>query len=256
MALLVTQAIVLRYVNYRETSRILTVFSRDLGKLTVSAKGCMRPKSRERAAAEMLVAGEYTLSERSGRYTLTAAQVTEAFYPLRLDLDRLAHATYFAELCESVLGDEDPQPALYDLLRECLSALCRAEVPCEVVRAFFEVRAMDILGFRPELSACAGCGAVLAVPQWFSAEAGGILCVECKPEMPDAKTILPGTVAFLRQLLGWQSERIGVLRPADAVLRDMGKTWRPFLRWHLERSYRLDDFIDKLDQPESTKTGM
>ncbi len=248
MALCVTQGIVLRSVNYRETSRILTLFSRDLGRLTVSAKGCLRPKSPDRAATEMLVAGEYTLSERGGRCTLTAGQLTNAFYPLRMDLDRLAHATYYAQFCESVLNDEEPQPELYDLLDVCLRALCRADVVGDVVRAFFEVRAMDVLGFRPELTACASCGAAVATPQWFSAESGGVICADCRPQTPDAKPILPGTVAFLRQLLTWESDRIGVLKPAEAVLRDLTQTWRPFLRWHLERGYRLDEFLDKLEQ--------
>lgn len=246
MAEHVTRGIVLRYVNYRETSRILTLFSRELGKITVSGKGCLRPKSRERAATEMFTLGEYTLSERTGRYYLNSACIENAFYNLRLDIDRLALAAYFAELCESVLNEEEPQPELFDLLSSMMGALCNDKASLELIRFFFEVKSMDLLGFRPEVSSCSSCGADLKEKVWFSATAGGAVCENCRLEAPDAKLMLPGSIAFLRHVLDWDVERMSVLKPAEAVMEDLERTWRPFLKWHLERTYKIDGFMDKL----------
>lgn len=246
MAEHVTRGIVLRYANYRETSRILTLFSRDLGKITVSAKGCLRPKCRERAATEMFTLGEYTLSERTGRYYLNAASIENAYYNLRLDIDALALASYFSELCESVLNEEEPQPELFDLLAGILNALCGGKVDPALVRLFFEVKAMDVLGFRPEVSACSSCGVELSDKIWFSVSAGGAVCENCRLEAADARLILPGSVAFLRHVLDWDIERMNVLKPAEAVMEDLEQLWRPFLKWHLERTYKIDGFMDKL----------
>jgi DNA repair protein RecO (recombination protein O) len=246
MAEHVTRGIVLRYANYRETSRILTLFCRDLGKITVSAKGCLRPKNPARAATEQFTLGEYALSERAGRYYLNSASIENAHYNLRLDIDRLSLACYFADLTDSVTGEGEPQPELFGLLSQMLSALCGLQSDTALARLFFEVRAMDILGFRPEVSACASCGAELAGKTWFSAAAGGAVCAECRPAATDAKPILPGSVALLRQVLGWEAERLNVLKPAEAVLEDLEKVWRPFVRWHLERTYKVDDFMEKL----------
>jgi DNA repair protein RecO (recombination protein O) len=246
MGVLVTRGIILRYANYRETSRILTLFSCDLGKITVSAKGCLRPKSRERAAAEMFTLGEYTLTERAGRYYLNAASIENAYYNLRLDIDRLALASYFTELCDSVLNEEEPQPELFELLASMLSALCDEKADPELVRLFFEVKAMDVLGFRPEVSSCSSCGGELKEKLWFSVSAGGAVCENCRLEATDARLILPGSVAFLRHVQDWEIERMNVLKPAGAVMENLEQLWRPFLKWHLERTYKIDGFMDKL----------
>ncbi len=246
MGVLVTRGVVLRAVNYRETSRILTLFSYDKGRITVSAKGCLRPKCRERAATEQFTLGEYGLSERSCRYYLNTACIENAHYNLRFDIDRLALATYFAELCESVLNEEEPQPELFDLLTSMLAALCDEKTNPALARLFFEVKAMDILGFRPEVSSCAACGGDLNEKLWFSVSAGGLVCEACRPEAADVKAILPGAAALLRQVLDWEIERMNVLKPAPAVMDNLEQVWRPFLKWHLEKTYKIDGFLDKL----------
>lgn len=244
----VTRGIVLRHVNYRETSRILTLFSRDLGRITVSARGCLRPKCRERAATEMFTLGEYSLAERAGRYYLGGAAIEDAFFDLRLDIGRLAHASHFIEICESVLNEEEPQPEFFDLLCACLKALCSAQADVELVRLFFEARAMDVLGFRPETGSCAACGGELGEKAWFSVSAGGAVCETCRAGTPDAKPLLPGSLTFLRHVLGWDIERMNVLKPAEAVMENLAVAWRPFVKWHLERNYKLDGFMEKLKQ--------
>jgi DNA repair protein RecO (recombination protein O) len=206
----------------------------------------MRPKCRERAATEMFTLAEYTLSERAGRYYLNTAGIENAFYNLRLDIDRLALATYFAELYESVLNECEPQTGLFDLLAAMLGALCDEKLDQKTVRLFFEVKAMDILGFRPEVSCCACCGRELKDRIWFSVSAGGAVCEACRREDADAKPMLPGTAAFLRHVLDWDAERMHVLKPAEAVMDDIERTWRPFLKWHLERTYKLDGFMEKM----------
>jgi DNA repair protein RecO (recombination protein O) len=249
MGVLVTRGIVLRYVNYRETSRILTVFSRELGCVTVSAKGCMRPKCRERAATEMFTLGEYTLAERTGRYYLNGACIENPFYNLRLDIDRLALAAYFVELCQSVLNEEEPQPALFDLLAAMLKVLCDEKADANLARLFFEVKAMNLLGFRPEIGCCAVCGGELKDKIWFSVTAGGTVCEDCKLDALDGKPMLPGSAALLRQVLEWDVDRMNVLKPAEAVMNNLETTWRPFLKWHLEKTYKLDGFMDKMKKP-------
>ena len=246
MSVIVTNAIVLRYANYRETSRILTLFSQDVGMITVSAKGCMRPKCRERAATEMFTLGEYTLSEKMGRYYLNAASIEDAFYNLRLDIDRLAYAAYFTDICRSVLNEGDPQPELFGLLVSALKALCQDNIDPDFARLFFEAKSMEILGFRPEVETCAACGSPLGDKIWFSIMAGGAICEECKKSVDDGRPMLPGAAAFLRQVMDWEPSRMNVLKPSELILNNLEQTFRPFLAWHLERTYKIDGFINKM----------
>ena len=103
-----TTGLVLRAVPYRETSVILTVLTAAEGKLTVSARGARRRGSKTAASVQPLAFSEMTLSGRNGRWTLTEARSLELFEGLQSELSLLALGNYFAELAETVCGEEEP----------------------------------------------------------------------------------------------------------------------------------------------------
>lgn len=239
-------AVVLRYANYRESSRMVTFFTREKGRIPAAAKGALRPKSALRGATELMTRGNYTLSCGRGRYVITAAQVTRGHMQLSCDIEKLACAVYLRDFCEAVLTEEDPQPALFDLLCACLDALCAPESDYRSVRLYFEVRALDILGFQPELSSCAECGCDLPKEAWLSPAAGGLVCPACREKQGDAQPLLGGTLSVLRRMQGWDPARLAVLRGNDAIERNLQTAWRPYLSYYLERNFTLGDFLDKL----------
>ncbi|MDR0838130.1 MAG: DNA repair protein RecO [Oscillospiraceae bacterium] len=147
-----TRALVLRSVEYKEASRILTVLTDTDGKLTVSARGAMRKNSRVMAAVQPLVLSEMTLSKNRDRYTLTEAHVIEQFRELSEDLSRFALGVYFAELLEAVSDEDSPSPELLPLGLNALYALAVGERPNALVKAAFELRLMCVSGYLPELA--------------------------------------------------------------------------------------------------------
>ena len=95
-----TDGIVLREVAYQDSDKLLTVLTREYGKLTVRARGVRSSRSRSKAACQLLAYSEFTLLERGGRYAVTEATAKEMFPELRNDLELLSLASYFAQAAD------------------------------------------------------------------------------------------------------------------------------------------------------------
>lgn len=172
-----TEGVVLRRRPVGEADRLLTVFTRKLGKLVVLARGVRWMQSKMRGHLE-----PFTLSRliivRSRRLTLAEAETVNAFPPLRRNLVQTAAASHLAELLIRLLPDEEPNEALFELFLEHLSRLAALEQP-ECVMRTFEFRLLALAGFAPEVSSCGSCRAPLIPPLRFSVRIGGILCRRC-----------------------------------------------------------------------------
>ena len=131
---LTIQAIVLRVTDYNDRDALLTVLSRNHGKLTIKARGLRRKNSPLTAPCQLLAFAEFTLFEYKGQYTINEAQSLELFMPLRRDLTRLSLGTYFAQAAEVISQEDLPNPELQSLVLNCLFALSKLGEPEDKVK--------------------------------------------------------------------------------------------------------------------------
>ena len=174
-------AIVVRYVNYRDNDRMLTLFSPTRGRLEVIARGCRRPKSPLLAASELFALGDFQLYEKAGRHTLTSATLTETFYPLREQYDRLACGMYLLEVCEAAILPEKNDQELFMLLLHTLSRLTFSDQPWQPLLSGFLIHYANLEGYRPRLKHCVRCGRKPPedAPIYFDMREGGLCCQSC-----------------------------------------------------------------------------
>ena len=239
-------AVVLRYANYKESSRMLTLFTLEKGVLSVAARGCRRAKSPIRAGCEILTFGEYMLHINRDRHSLRDCTVLDAFFDLRKDLDRLSTAIHLRDLCEAVLAPEEPQGQTFSLLVRCLGLLCHEKLEPQVVQLFFEVQLMEEIGLMPQVEGCVLCGRPLGVETAFSISQGGAVCRDCRGKAPDARKVLPGTLATLRQMRKLDAQTLPRLRVGEAVRGELDGLWRGYLAHHLERRFGAADFARRI----------
>ena len=213
-------ALVLRTTDWSETSRIATLWTRELGKVRALAKGGRRLKSSFDSALDLLTVCGIVLLRKSSESLdlLTEAQVVRRFARLREDLPALYAAYYVAELLADWTEDHDPHPTLFDQALTTLDALATAgsDVPLETMR--FEMVFLGEMGYRPVLDRCATCqrrATGAAVPA-FSAEAGGILCPVCRTAHRDGREVSIEAWRFLVDLdrpgEGWRVPRAADVR--------------------------------------------
>lgn len=183
-------AIVLRYVNYRDNDRMLTLFSPTRGKLEVMCRGCRRPKSPLLNASELFALGDYELYQKADRLTVTNVSLTEMFYPLRQDFDRLAVGTYLLNLCELAIQPGENAQELFMLLLHTLSRLTFTDQEWRPLLCGFLAHFAACEGYQPELEDCVHCGRPLSddEPRFMDLRSGGLCCRACHETQLTAET--------------------------------------------------------------------
>ncbi|HEY7956695.1 MAG TPA: DNA repair protein RecO [Polyangia bacterium] len=250
MLRLVTPAIVVRTVDYGEADRIVTLFCREAGKLSAIARGARKSTRRFGAGLSLFGTGEAKLTERPGSElaTLESFDGARGFPHLTMDMVKVAHGGYACELVRELSPPRQPEPEVFDLLIELLERLDGEPARAESLR-LFELRLLDLVGLRPELERCLGCGAVAldGNGQAFEGRRGGVVCGACRLEGAGQGVALSGEarqalVRMQEATLASASEL--TLAPAvNAACRD---ALSALITFHLGRPLKSVEFIAKL----------
>ena len=179
-----TSALVLRRADYSDYDRMVTLFSPDLGRIDAIARGCRRPKSPLVNAVEPFTTGEFQLYLRRDRYTLEQCQISESYYELRSDYDRLYHGAYWLRLLGAVVLPETPAPELFMTALRALAHLNYGEMPPAMITMAFEMHLMALSGYAPRMDACVRCGRPIGGDARFDVQLGGAVCLNCPSAAP------------------------------------------------------------------------
>ncbi len=244
MALYKVEAVVLRTREYGEADKIVTLYSREEGKLHGIAKGARRPRSRLAGGMQPFTHVRLMLWRGRNLDTVSQCEIVAAFGPLREDLTRLAHASYVVDLVDEVTRERDANQDLFLTLLGTLHLLAWDQRPVLATR-MFEARLLVLSGFRPVLDQCAGCQGSLGADgrRWFSAAAGGLVCPNCRVRERHAIAVSGGTVAALGHLLTADLRRLGVLRPSTQIERELEAVLRAAWDYRIERPLRSLAFL-------------
>ena len=242
---LTIQAIVLRVTDYNDRDALLTVLSRNHGKLTLKARGLRRKDSPLIAPCQLLAYGEFTLFEYKNQYTINEAHSIELFQSLRRDLTKLSLGTYFAQVAD-VLSQEDlPNPELQSLLLNSLFALSKLNEPEDKVKAMFELRAASLAGYMPDLFGCHICGC--QNPDRFDISEGMLECTKCRSmgggiRMP----VTPGVLEAMRYICLCDPKKLFSFAIGGETAEQLSALTEGYLCTQLERGFSALDFYKSL----------
>jgi len=196
----VEPAVVLSAVDYGEADRIVTFLTERRGRLSAFAAGARKSRRRFAGALEPgTLLRAHLVARRGSTWRLDAVDLDRSHLALRTDLPRLSRSLYALELCRELVRDEQPHPAIFQLLVGYLDQLEENRAgPTSLIA--FELAALGLAGFMPRFSACAVCGGGLADPIRFDADHGGCVCGPCGGRTPHGTPVSAGLAVAMAGL--------------------------------------------------------
>ncbi len=210
MAVYKAEGVVLARRNLGEADRVLTLLTREFGKLSVKAKAVRRTTSRLAGRLEPFTHARFLLARGRALDVVAQVEVVSSHAGLRTDLDRVGHAWLVAEMTDRLVPEAEPHPEVFAHLLAALDLLEAADPA--VAACWYALGLFDALGYRPSTDRCAGCAGTLdRLPVW-SPRWGGFACSRCAADDPRAFRIGGEVEAAVRFLLRAGSSEVHHLR--------------------------------------------
>jgi len=243
--------IVLRRIDLGEKDRILTIYSKEHGKLSAVAKGARRPGSKLAGASEPFTYAKMMLSSGRDLDVLSQADIRESFPNVKREMASVAYAVYLLELVHHFVDERQPNPELFDTLLSTMYILESGTDP-EITARYFELQLLSMMGYEPNFDACLRCGHAIGREKVsFSPSLGGIVCARCGDAPRDAISV-PGAVAsYVHALRAAEPNKLKDMRVPAGARRDLARMLRLHIRYRLERELKSVEFVRAVGELET-----
>jgi DNA repair protein RecO (recombination protein O) len=249
--LIKTEAVILKTMKYRETSKIVTFYTKEYGKLNGIAKGARTVKNKFGSALEPMTYSMLVLYKKEHRdlHLISQCDALDSFKTLTEDLDRMTIAFAVIELINQVTHQEERNYPLFALLGETLSALNSSQKNYSSYFHSFRLRLASLFGYAPNFEVCGECGEPLSIGNGenqfaFQVARGAVLCNRCCMPIDSSMnvgvqnsaviTLSPQVVQILRRLLNAQITSLGILEFDNQAGNQIDELLRLYLRYHFE----------------------
>lgn len=226
---------VLRSIDFGESDRIVTVLSREVGKISLLAKGARKTESRFGAALELLNLSEFIYYHREGLKFLSQADILDAFPQLKGDYERLSTALRCARWIHRLLEEEHAEERIFSLFHQLLEVL-KSQEGTAIYELAFKLKLLACLGLAPRLDRCTVCSRLLNEQSWFSYEKGGMICQRChagKGAQGQGVLLDRGTCRGLYMALRLPFSKLKRLRLPEEVITIGERVIEEFIAHHL-----------------------
>ena len=247
------EALTLKYLSLGEADLLVTLYTREAGKLRVMAKGARRSTSKLVGHFEPLSLVKLSVAQGRNLDIATQAQTMENFPGLKGDLNRITKGLYVAELLDGFGAENHANPPLYSLAVETLRAIGQTPDSDWPIR-FFELHLLEVSGLKPELYRCVECREELVPDQHrFSPNMGGAFCLDCTPNDAYFRPVSLRALKVLRLLDRTRLEDMPPLRMDEALARELKTLLSTTVQYWLDKEIRTSAFLEHL---QSRRVGI
>lgn len=248
-----TAGLILKACNLNDNDRLFTILTRDLGKITAIAKGVRSHKHKDFAALQLFCYSNLVLSNKTGLYYVSGAEVLENFFDLRTGVEKVSLATYLLDIVGGISADLVGENAYFSFVLNTLYIIGKAEQRCRdgdlasellKTKAVFELKTAAAIGYLPELHACVRCGKKEAAA--FSCAAGGILCEKCAERVPEALPVSLGVVKAVYYIVHCDEKQVFGFSVSDAVLQPLSALAEQYLACQTDLWFPSLEYFKKM----------
>ncbi len=245
MPLFDTDGIVLRNYNFDEADKIVSLFTKDKGKIKVVARGVRKTKSTLAAGLQPFTHSHIVVYQgKSDLGKLSQCEINQSFARVHKDINKVAYASYIVEVVDEFTPMYEQNSLIFALLLLTMRLLNQIE-DVELVSRIFELKLLKILGYQPYLAACVECGNKLDQRIRFDAEAGGVVC-SCSSNW--SKKISLGTVKYMDQMLRMDYQKIIKMSLPDYARKELSKIMPYYIQSLIKKKLKSISFINTLEE--------
>lgn len=238
-----TTGLVLHQVKVGEADQILTILTPDLGVISASAKGSLRLKNRLFSASGLFCYSEFSLTSGRSHYFVDSAQVKKVFHGISDSVEGMCLATYMAEIAISLSPAPPEADAQLRLLLNSLYMIGTKKLPLRQLKTIYELRAMSMAGYQPDLLACAECGRYDGGEFYFDPIEGNLLCAACAEKARHIPNLDTGALYALRHICLTEDRKLFSFTLAPQSLKNLSRVSEQYLLAHLEHGLKSLDFL-------------
>ncbi len=236
------EGVVIKTMDYGETNKIITLFTKQYGKVSILVKGAKKPKSRFHSLVQMFSHGEYIFFLGKEMGTLNHGEVEQRFTDMIEDIEKTAYAAYMVELLDKMTESKVPQPHLFNQLLSSLEQI-NAGKDAEMIAMMFEAKLLQETGYRPQLQSCVICGNTDHLHS-FSVRHGGMICN--KHDEEQAVSLQAGTIKILTVFQQIDIHRLGNINIKESTKSQLRVIMRAFFDEYIGISLKTRRFLDQM----------
>lgn len=240
------EGIVIRTNHYGETNKIVTLYTREWGKIGVMARGAKKPNSRLAAITQLFTYGQFLVQKSSGLGGLQQGEMISSMRAIKEDIVLTAYASYVIDLTDKSTDEKKPNPFLFELLFQTLNYINEGYDP-EIIVHIYEMKMLNTLGLYPTLNQCTVCGSTDGTFS-FSIREGGFICHRCLEKDPYHYKISQATVKLLRLFYFIDISRLGNISVKPETKAELKKIISAYYDEYSGLQLKTKKFLNQINQ--------
>ncbi len=231
--------ITIRTVKYSESDEILTILTKEKGKISARARGSKKTTSKIGVGVGFLCYSEFVISGGPDMYYINQCTPIKNFFDAGADIERLSLATYLGQLtAELIISGEEHEETL-SLFLNTLYVMTQTDKDLKMIKAAFELRVMSIEGFLPAIITCAYCGEK-NFPMYFDIKEGAIYCSKCKNK---GYLITENLFSAIQYIIYSDSKKIFSFTLTENILSTLCDMAENYVIYHLGKTLRSLEYL-------------
>lgn len=244
MAYVKATGVVLKRTKVGDNDAILTIFTDSLGVIKASAKGIKSLKNKSFAGATLFSFSEFVLRPARDMYYLVSAELKVSFYNLSTNIERLAFATYIADITGYVFLENDPEPEALKLLLNTFYLLANSSGELRQVKCVYELKLLYYCGVGMHTESCLGCAKKEEL--LYFTLSGGVLCPDCRKNFPDFLAVSKNCVSALSYIMAAEDKKAFSFKVSEKVLDELEYITESFFKKHVDKDFYSLSYLNTI----------
>lgn len=236
------EGIVIKEIDYKETSKILTIFTKNDGIVGVIARGCKRPKSNLLSVTSKFSYGVFHLNYKENLSTLIEVDIINNFKNIKKDITKISYISYITELVNQVYKHEK-NSSIYDLYINSILKINDKYDP-QIITNILELKLLEYLGIKPILDACAICGSTSNIVT-ISSNKGGYICNKC---LTNEKIVTTKTIKLIRMFYYVDISKISKINISENIKKELNMFIDEYYDQYSGLYLKTKEFINNLEK--------